>query len=484
MSFLSLAFALFLFLGLLMFHLAPGRFRRHVLLALSYAFYVSASATHALLLLAVTVSVFLAARAVERSRTEDTKLGVTAVAVAGLGVVLVGFKCAAWLVETVQAQSAKGGADATLLLVAPLGLSYYLFKLMGYLLDVYWEKVPVEHNFVSFALYAAFFPQIVSGPIQRAGDFLPQLEALGRPDPADLTAGLRRILFGLFKKLVIADRLTVLVAGVHADPSAYSSLELLLGAYCFALQLYADFAGITDIALGLGQLFGMKGPENFQMPFFARNVQDFWRRWHITLSSWLSDYLFAPLRISLRRLGNIGLSMAIFINMVAIGVWHGASWTYVAFGAINGVFMVVSALTLKKRNTFFRTHPLLTRLREVAGPLLTFHLMVFAFIFFRASSVPLALEYVRHLIPGQPGKGVAPFRLDWEQLGLGRSALLGVLVGVAMMEALTWAGRKSDWRDRFLAAPRILRWGLYYAVIVIVVVLGNLETQRFIYAQF
>lgn len=483
MSFLSIEFALFLAVGLLGFHLAPSRYKRHVLLALSYLFYFSASVLHTLLLLGTTVSVYLAARAIERSRTDGGKLRLTGVAVAGLLMVLTGFKYTGWLIETLQTIWSKGGAEAVLLLVAPLGLSYYLFKMMGYLLDVYWDKIPVEHNFISFALFVAFFPQIVSGPIQRAQDFLPQLEKFDRPDPAALTAGLRRILFGLFKKLVIADRLAGLVAGIHANPATFSPLELLLGAYLFALQLYADFSGITDIALGLGLLFGVKGPENFRLPFFAQNVQDFWRRWHISLSSWLSDYLFIPLRMALRRMGNVGLSVAIFINMVAIGLWHGPTRHYIIFGALNGVYMVVSALTLKKRNAFFRSRPLMTRLRNVAGPLLTFNLMAFAFIFFRANSLPLALKYVKHLIPGLSVDSITALRLDWTTLGLARSSLVVILACAVVMEVLNWAGDRPVWRVRFLAAPRILRWALYYAAICMILYFGNSQ-QQFIYFQF
>src|SRR5262249_4611626 len=154
-----------------------------------------------------------------------------------------------------------------------------VFKLIGYLLDVYWENVPAQKRVVALALYASFFPQIVSGPIQRPGAFFEQLESVDRPDPAMMATGLRRILFGLFKKLAIADRLAELVDSVHTNPAACSSAELLLGAYLFALQLYADFSGVTDIAIGLGQLFGFQGPENFDMPFYSRNLQEYWRRW-------------------------------------------------------------------------------------------------------------------------------------------------------------------------------------------------------------
>jgi D-alanyl-lipoteichoic acid acyltransferase DltB (MBOAT superfamily) len=483
MSFLSFGFALFVGFGLLAFHLSPARWRPDVLLGLSYAFYASWSPGYATLLLFLTVAVYFTARLIERCRTERGKFGLTVLAVTGLLVVLFTFKCATVLMSTFHTLFRQKGGDWAMLVIAPLGLSYYLFKTLGYLLDVYWEKIPAEHSFVSLALYVSFFPQIVSGPIMRADDFFSQFGKLRSFDPAEFVVGLRRILFGLFKKVVIADRFAGLVASVHSNPSKFSSLELLLGAYCYSLQLYADFSGITDIAIGTGQLFGIKGPENFDLPYFARNVQDFWRRWHMSLTSWLTDYLFMPLRMSLRSLGKVGLSLAIFVNMLAVGVWHGPKWTYAAFGAINGVFMIVSVLTLKKRNAFFQSRPRQAQLRRLVGPLLTFHLMVFAQIFFRAYSFRSALTYVARLLPSLHHTGIPAFRLDWSLLGISSRGLLISLVFVIVMEAINWAMRQRYWIDRFDSAPRFVRWGLYYAGITLLF-LGFHVTVPFIYAQF
>ena len=165
---------------------------------------------------------------------------------------------------------------------------------------------------------------------------------------------------------MIADYLAAPIASVHANPSRFSSTELLIGAYCFAVELYADFSGITDIAIGIGQLFGIKGPENFDLPCLPENIQAFWRRWHMSLTSWLTDYWFTPLRMTLRTLGSVGLYLAIVLNFVAIGLWHGLTWVFLFFGALNGIFMVVSVMTLKQRNKFFKASSL-TRIRAVAG---------------------------------------------------------------------------------------------------------------------
>jgi alginate O-acetyltransferase complex protein AlgI len=479
MSFLSPEFAVFLALGLALFHLSPPKFRPHILLGLSYAFYVSWSAFHALLLFSLTTAVYLATRVFERHRTENARLGVITLIVVALLLMLAAFKCGAWVAETMRAVFRAGDVAGAVLLIAPLGLSYYVFRMVGYLLDVYWEKIPVQRSLVSLALYVSFFPQIVSGPIQRAGDFFNQLESLDSPDPDHIVAGLRRILFGVFKKVVVADMPAVLVARVHADPSAFSPLELLLGAYCFAFQLYVDFSGLTDIAIGVGQLFGVIGPENFNRPFVAANVQEFWRRWHMSLTTWLTDYVFMPLRMALRGWGQAGLCAAIFVNMLAIGVWHGPRLTYVAFGVLNGIFMIVSALTLKRRHVFFHDKPALKRVREIAGPVLTFHLIVLAFIFFRARSVTSALDYVVHLIPGIQSTGIAPWRVNW----LTRTLAAQTFLWVAAIEAVEWAMRNPDWAGRFLAAPRWMRWSLYYAGVVMIFLRAQ-ATRAFIYAQF
>jgi D-alanyl-lipoteichoic acid acyltransferase DltB (MBOAT superfamily) len=458
------------------FYVSAARWRRHVLLALSYLFYVSWSPAHAALLAVVTSSVYLAGRLFERQRDDRSRLRVLWLAVAGLLVLLVAFKSGELVIAAVRTEGDLGPPSWTIVLLIPLGLSYYVFRLIGYLVDVYWERIPVQRDAVSFALYVAFFPQIVSGPIQRAGDFFGQLEQLGHSDPAAIAAGLRRILFGLFKKLVVAETPAAIVVAAHSDPGAYSGLELLVAAYCFAFQLYADFSGLTDIAIGLGQLFGIRGPENFDRPFFAKNVQEFWRRWHMSLTSWLTDYVFTPLRMTFRRFADTGLAVAILCNMLAVGLWHGPRATYAIFGALNGAFLIVSAFTLKWRNAIAREHPVIARLRSAAGPVVTFHIFVFTLIFFRADSLLLALTYVLRLFSVDSS-------LPWTMVRWPRWTLVTVLGGIAFIEVIEWARRQPRWVARFLGAPTWVRWGVYYAGVAMVLLFAT-ATRQFIYAQF
>lgn len=483
MSFFSPNFGPFLILSLIVFYLAPLRFRPLVLLGASLAFYACSSLPHLGILLGISFLVYLAALHIEGIPAEQQKFRSTTLTLAILLLVLTFFKSAPKFIEQVPEAWNGGAVDLTALLLAPLGLSYYLFKLLGYLLDVYWEKLPAQRNFASLLLYASFFPQIVSGPIQRAESFLSQQGTLPGASAADFVVGLRRILFGVFKKVVIADELGIVVDRVFATPASYSSLELLAASYCFAFQLYADFSGLTDIALGIGKLFGIHGPENFDLPYLARNIPDFWRRWHMSLTSWLQDYLFLPLRMSLRHFGNVGLGTAIFVNMLAVGLWHSPTWTFAAFGSLNGVYLVVSAFTLKRRNAFFQKHPWLRAARTVAGPVLTFHLMVFAFIFARASSLTAAVTYVHQLFFGFLGP-IPVLRMHWAIPGLTRNSLLlavASLVALETIDALVRTQRLTLWPIASL--PRTLRWALYYGILALILFESH-ATKGFIYANF
>jgi alginate O-acetyltransferase complex protein AlgI len=479
-SFLSLTFAELLAVGLIVFHLAPARWRPSVLLALSLAFYASWTPWHTGVLLVATVGAFGAAQVIERCRADRLRLALAVTAVAVLLVLLSVFKCGQWIFDAARSSGSRWTAGSELLLLAPLGLSYFLFKLIGYLLDVYWGRLPATRSLVALALYASFFPQIVSGPIQRAGDFFGQLETLGRPLVAeDFAAGLRRILLGLVKKLVVADQLCVLVTSLHDDPARHSALQLLIAAYAFTLQLYADFSGLTDISLGVGRLFGVVGPENFDRPLTARNLQEFWRRWHMSLTSWLGDYLFTPLRMALRNLGNVGLVLAIVVNLTAVGVWHGPRGNYLAFGLVSGVLVAASALTLRRRNKFFARHPSLASLRRFTAPAGTFHLVVLAQILFQAPTVGWALSYYRQLLAWGP----SATRIDWAQFNLSPLRFGQAIVGLALLQAIEWASRQTVWIARFRRAPRGLRWGLYYGL-ALLVLLSDRNQSNFIYAQF
>jgi D-alanyl-lipoteichoic acid acyltransferase DltB (MBOAT superfamily) len=470
MPYLSFEFAALLAAAVLTFYAIRPSIRRHYLLALSYAFYATWSPRYLALLIAATCLVWVAGRRVapsapgaEPGPTERRWLWSSVVGLFGL---LFAFKYLPAI--------APGSRVASL--VAPLGISYYTFRLTSYLVEVYWGKPPAR-DFVSFALYVAFFPQIVSGPIQRADDFLPQVES-PRPFDADrITGGLRLILFGAFEKFVVANRIEVVANSVFDAPGRASGAAFLVAAYAYAIQLYADFSGLTDIAIGIGRLFGLESPPNFDNPFYSPNIQVFWRRWHMTLTSWLRDYLFAPLHLALRDLGEPGLFIAIFVNMIAIGAWHRASWNMILFGVLNGVYVIASSLTLKRRNKFFKGRPALSKVRAVVDPVVTFTMIAIALVFFRAATLRDALLILRHLVPSH-----AP---AWGLRGIGLQAfgIPGVLAIVAM-EIVHLARASGALRRALDSSPRWVRWSVYYAVIGSILALGQVGAQGFIYGRF
>jgi D-alanyl-lipoteichoic acid acyltransferase DltB (MBOAT superfamily) len=329
------------------------------------------------------------------------------------------------------------------------------------------------------ANYAAFFPQMICGPIQRAEDFFAQTSQYRNPSLDTVSSGLRLILFGLFKKLMVADQLGMVIDPWFVQLRQHTPAQLLLILYLFPIQLYADFSGITDIAIGVGRLFGVESPPNFDAPFYAPTIADYWRRWHMSLSSWLRDYLFTPLRHATRALGNAGLVFSLIVTMTAIGVWHGARASYLVFGLINGVYMSVSALTLTRRNRWFKAHPSLAAARQYVGPLIVFHLVVVALVFFRASSPAEAAFALLHCVSAflQPRSiviAVLSLRLP---LGI-------AMLGTVAMEAGHFARRRSALKIWFLEQPIWIRWSAYYGVGLAIVLLGVFTRQTFIYQQF
>src|ERR1017187_6274643 len=326
LSFTSVAFMLFVVVVLALYSLCPVRLRRSFLLIASYAFYCTWSVKAAAAMAGATVLTYFAGKWVGDTQSPHRAKITALFAVCALTGYLVSFKIGA---SGMFAEPAR--------LAMPLGLSYYTFKLISYVMDAYWGKIEIERRLIPFAAYVAFFPQIVAGPIQRPGDFLSQA-------PLSRTAvseGLPRIAWGLAKKVGVADQLAPAVNYVFAHVTALHGVELLAAFYLFPLQLYADFSGLTDIAMGTGRLFGIESPLNSNRPVTAATIAGFWRRWHMSLTSWLADYVFTPLRMATRTAGNAGLALSITLNMVAIGLWHGLTWPYFCFGLLHAGYLVV-----------------------------------------------------------------------------------------------------------------------------------------------
>jgi len=484
MLFNSLAFVLFL---------SPLPWRRWYLLAASYAFYCTWSETFAVLLLGLSAAAFVMAQWIAAASDDGPRRRRLAATVVVLFLPLVALKY--WAPFRPVLAAVVGGPWAAHLVWAgvavPVGISYYTLKLVSYVVDVYWDRLAPSRQFSAVAAYAAFFPQILSGPIQRAGDFMRQIERIRPTDPELIASGLRLILFGLFEKLVVADRLGGLVDQVYDSPRAHAGLALTVATYAFAFQLYADFSGLTDIAIGAGRVLGITAPPNFDAPFYAANIQEFWRRWHMTLTGWVRDYLFTPLRMVLRDWGQVGLAASLVVNMVAVGIWHVPGLTFVIFGLIHGAYLFGSSLTLRKRERWFRQHPRLDALHAVIGPVITFHMVVATLVLFRASSLGLAWYAFRESChgllqmvvqvghPSQLGALLRGLHLDWS-----RRDTLVACGAVVVMESLHLLQRRGALPRVIVAVPGWMRWAGYYALALSILLWAQTGSRQFIYAEF
>ena len=457
LDFTSISFLAFLLVTASLFRLCPVRLRPLYLLVISYAFYLTYNPSAALLLAAATGVTWAAGLLLERKDRTGILLGASAM------VLLIG------VIAFYKVGALTSG------IVAPLGVSYYTFKLISYLAEIYLDRATAQRNLVLFASFAAFFPFMVAGPIQRPADFLEQ----NPPASQYIAEGIFRIAAGLFKKLVIADGLGLAIQSLHPNEPVNAWVTLCV----FPMQLYSDFSGLTDIALGSGMLFGIRGPENFNRPFSATNIGDFWRRWHMSLTTWLTDYVFTPLRMETRSLGQFGLILSITINMVLIGIWHGISWTFLVFGLLNSLFLIVDSLSSQARRKFFKRNPAWNTPANWGGWILTVFLFAVALVFFHARSVQQGVSVLQRL-------GADLSRLPSAVVNLLENRM--IVTALASYLVMDLAGR-LDFGSWLLkpALPRRASLALYSAVAVMLVVGLLLLSARstgphnaFLYQQF
>ena len=399
MTFTSASFWIFFLAILAAYHSLPFRAAKTMLLGASYLFYAWIDPRFCLLLLFLTASNFGAAAGM--SVVSDGKrnaLKVASVTVSLL--VLAFFKYHDFFAESFAGALGLPRDTWCLKLALPVGISFYVFRGISFTMDVSRGKTHLPRSFLDFALYMAFFPHLASGPIVRASDFLPQVETRSRPDDLALSKGLGLILLGLVKKLVLADRLAIPVNAYFANASGWPGAAAAWGCMiAYTWELYLDFSGYTDIALGCGELLGFRFAQNFARPYLSADMQEFWRRWHISLSSWLRDYLYIPLGGN--RKGSFRTKLNLMATMLLGGLWHGANWTFLAWGGIHGIFLVVdrSLRPAGKTIPFWRRT---AGFRVMAG-IVTFICVSVAWVFFRASSVAEAAGIVGNLVVFQGG---------------------------------------------------------------------------------
>ncbi|MDD4953233.1 MAG: MBOAT family protein, partial [Desulfovibrionaceae bacterium] len=401
MSFNSLQYLLFFLSVLGLFQALPQRLRGPMLLAASYVFYASWNAKYALLMLVTTLSAWLAGRGMAKASPAGRRAWLAAVCLLNFGILAL-FKYHTLIASTLNAVSkalTESAPFAPLDVLLPVGISFYTFQAISYVADVCRDPKQCEPRLLPFALYISFFPQLVAGPIERAHHILPQLHGRLTFDFEHFCQGCMLIVFGLFKKLVIADRLAAYVNLVYAAPGNCSPIQAWLAVYFFAFQIYCDFSGYTDIARGSARILGVELMENFRQPYFARSIQDFWRRWHISLSTWFRDYVYIPMG------GSRGSRTRTLINILVVfavcGLWHGAAWTFVAWGLAHALLLCGQvALT---RLFPARTPQPPSRLLELAKIVLVFHLTALAWILFRAEDFGQAATMFHKVLALRPG---------------------------------------------------------------------------------
>lgn len=362
-------------------------------------------------------------------------------------------------------------------IVLPVGISFYTFQTMSYTIDVYRGKLEPSRNLVSFAAFVSFFPQLVAGPIERATNLLPQFSVPRKFNYPDAVNGMRQILWGLFKKMVIADNCAVFVNIIFADPDAYSASTLVLGAVFFAFQIYGDFSGYSDIAIGTARLFGFNLMQNFAFPYFSRDMAEFWRRWHISLSTWFRDYLYIPLGGS--RGTQFQAIRNIFIIFLVSGFWHGANWTFIVWGGLNALFFVPLFIFNQNRKNLIpiQTRYLMPSVRDALAICVTFGLTVLAWIFFRSDSVSSAVHYIS-LIFSKSLLSVPDI-----------ANLSGAIIAagfICILMFVEWTGRTYLYplEEMRWCKPRWMRWTIYIMLIAAIGLFMQTEETPFIYFQF
>ncbi len=359
-------------------------------------------------------------------------------------------------------------------IILPVGISFYTFQTLSYSIDVYRRKLEPTKNFMAFAAYVSFFPQLVAGPIERATNLLPQFFKSRTFDYTKAVDGSKQILWGFFKKMVIADNCAEYANQIFSNSDSLPGSTLLLGAFFFAFQIYGDFSGYSDIAIGTARLFGFNLMKNFAFPYFSRDIAEFWRRWHISLSTWFRDYLYIPLGGS--KGGNWMKIRNTIIIFVVSGFWHGANWTFIVWGFLNALYFI--PLLLRKKNRVnmevVAYQSIFPSFKELIQILFTFFLTLIAWVFFRAENVGHAFSYLNELFSAS----LFTFPV------INKLAVFPMLFTLIFI-VVEWIGRREEYAIQKIAStkPRWIRWSFYYAIAFSVIALMG-QAETFIYFQF
>jgi alginate O-acetyltransferase complex protein AlgI len=480
MIFNSFQFLLFFLLATPAYYLVPHKWRWLFLFLISCFFYASFIPAYILILFAIIIVDYTAGILMEKSSSiRRRKAFLTMSLVANIGVLAI-FKYYNFFIDNVNQLLSLAHIPASPLpfwkIALPIGLSFHTFQAMSYTIEVYRGNQKAERHLGIYALYVLFYPQLVAGPIERPAQLLYQFRERHDPDFNGIATGLKKMLLGMFMKVVVADRLGIFVNFIFAHPGYRSRLGLMTAMLFYAFQIYCDFAGYSLIAIGSAKTMGFDLVNNFNQPFVSRNITEFWRRWHISLSGWFSDYLFNPLTIAWRRLGKSAVVLAIMFTFFISGLWHGAGWTFIVFGLLHGLAVAFEFLTRKFRAKLSRKIPGL--IYYPASRLLTFAYLCLTWVFFRAPNLNEAFTFLGRLFsPGTPWR----YANEFEE----RSLFVYGSFGIACMIGIDLLSEYNGGNNFLLNNKKTpTRLTAAFCMLLLILLIGVFDGSHFIYFQF
>ena len=489
MLFNSIHFLIFFPVVTLLYFISPHKYRWLLLLAASCYFYMAFIPAY-ILILAITIVIdYFAGIYIERSEGKKKKKYLI-ISIISLCMVLFVFKYFNFVNQNLAALSDIFYVEypiSNLGLILPIGLSFHTFQSLSYVVEVYRGKQKAERHFGLYSLYVMFYPQLVAGPIERPQQLLYQFYEHHKYDYKRITDGLKLMTWGMFKKVVIADRLAVFVNQVYDNPQNYEGISSVIATVFFAFQIYCDFSGYTDIAIGAANVMGFKLMQNFNRPYFSKSISEFWKRWHISLSTWFRDYLYIPLggnKVPIPR-----WYFNLFITFLVSGLWHGANWTFVIWGALHGTYLIIGIVTREFRVKFVKAIGLDKQrtLHRFIQTMITATLVSFSWIFFRAVDFSDALHIFKSIFTGIGNiAGIfGPERmhvlyLDRNMFDFSVCVFLILFLGIVEL-----IQRRGSIIEMINQKPAVYRWILYYLILIAILLFGQYDlTQRFIYFQF
>lgn len=465
MIFNSLDFLIFFVIIIFLFFSLPHKYRKILLLIASYFFYGYWNPAYLILIFVSTAADFYVAKSIYNTKNlKKRKILLTISIVINIGILFT-FKYLNFLAQTLNIVHQ---GDKLINVLLPVGISFYTFQTISYSIDVYRRKIRSEDNIIDFSLFVVFFPQLVSGPIERASKFLPQLKQKVTFDPKRITLGLLLMLYGFFLKVVVADNLSVFVEEVFDKPQAYQGINVAIAVFFFSFQIYSDFFGYTNIARGIALIIGIELSVNFKQPFFASSIKDFWRRWHISLSTWFKDYVYISL--GGKKNNTLRWILAIIITYGLSGIWHGANWTFLIWGLLNALIYLIEKFFSKKTSTSTSTqHSIVKKLSKI---IITFSIINFLWFFFRANSITDSLLLIKNF-----------FTPDFK-ITFNHKLIIMNLCFILIVVVADFLSRKKELHIRLSETSLIVRLSVVYVLIFMILLLGNWHQKTFIYFQF